>query len=514
MQDFGGNSSSAPWFSPTTIPAIYSDLIFSGNSTALGIYNLFKKFTTIWSIQPNYDHTFEGNQNQGYMMYMNPYNDQMNRILLDMLITDLCEEAKLYFSLWAANMNTRVEIPMFEMQLINPHDSSVLVRSQVASIPWSDSFVWHQYGFRYLLPPNINDVIFRIVNIKEDDTQIEWVVDDIQVTYCGGTAVIITPEMDILVCIGEDIHMESEFIVTDDSMSGVPLEYEWQYSVDGNTWQVIANSNSVQYQIPSVAENHAGYYRVHVAEEGLLQTPCSFYSDYIQLMLDDCEVPHCDTNYVADSVCQGNIYHEHGLTLSANETLFEEDEIFEIHLTGENGCDSLVILTLTTQVKPEASIQIEGDFCEHNTAQLQLISERNLTDILWNTGENTNSILVNSAGVYSVSVVQEHCQLSKQYIIEPCHSQIYVPNAITISTPEGNNDYFCVYCNHPESISDFEMYIYTRWGSLVYYTRDVNFKWQPEDMSLRVVNTMFVYMMKYIDESNQLVVKRGTVVVL
>lgn len=58
------------------------------------------------------------------------------------------------------------------------------------------------------------------------------------------------------------------------------------------------------------------------------------------------------------------------------------------------------------------------------------------------------------------------------------------------------------------------MYIYSRWGVLVYYTQDMNFRWQPEKHNLRVENTMFVYMMKYIDENNQLVVKQGTIVVL
>ena len=514
MQDFGGNDSSDPWFSPTTIPAISSDLTFSGTSTALGIYNLFKKFTAQWAVQPNYDHTFEGDQEQGYMMYMNPFNDQVNSILLDMPITDLCEESKLSFSFWAANMNNGAELPSFEMQLINPQDNSVLVRSQIVSIPWSTSFVWHQYGFQYLLPPNINDVIFRIVNIKEDDTQIEWAIDDIQVTYCGGRAIIVTPTTGTTICLGESIQMESEFVVTDNSMIGVSLEYEWQYSVDGNTWQTLANSNSAEYQINVVEETHTGYYRVHVAEVGLLETQCSFYSDYVQLIVEDCEVPPCDTSYVADTVCRGDIYQNHGLNLSANETMFEENKVFEIHLTGANGCDSLVVLTLTAQAKPEVSIQLEGDFCEHSSALLQLVSDGELTNIIWNTGETTHSILVNSAGVYSVAAMQDYCQLSRQYTVESCPSQIYVPNAITTSTPEGNNDYFCVYCNHPESIRDFEMYIYSRWGVLVYYTQDVNFRWKPEEHILRVENTMFVYMMKYIDENNQVVVKRGTITVL
>jgi hypothetical protein len=398
--------------------------------------------------------------------------------------------------------------------LVNPQDNSVLVRSAIVQVPRNNPLVWHQYGFPLILPDNVSDVIFRIVNKNVNNIGNDWAIDDIKITYCGGLADIVTPAADTLICTGEGIRMVSRFIATDNHLAGATMEYEWQYSANGTDWQTLANSNSSQYLIPSVSENHAGYYRVHVAELGLLETQCSFYSDYVQLIVEDCEVPPCDTSYVADTVCWGDIYQNHGLNLSANETMFEENKVFEIHLTGANGCDSLVVLTLTAQAKPEASIQLEGDFCEHSSALLQLVSDGELTNIIWNTGETTHSILVNSAGVYSVAAMQDYCQLSRQYTVESCPSQIYVPNAITTSTPEGNNDYFCVYCNHPESIRDFEMYIYSRWGVLVYYTQDVNFRWKPEEHKLRVENTMFVYMMKYIDENNQVVVKRGTITVL
>lgn len=513
-QDFGGNEVAAPWVSPTDFIGGHSELIFSGTGAASGHYALIKKCTESWAVQPNYDHTHEGNQEQGYMMYLDPGPNQMNSVLYEMNIDGLCDNAKLNFSFWATDLQRSNAHPMFEMQLVNPQDNSVLVRSAIVQVPRNNPLVWHQYGFPLILPDNVSDVIFRIVNKNVNNIGNDWAIDDIKITYCGGLADIVTPAADTLICTGEGIRMVSRFIATDNHLAGATMEYEWQYSANGTDWQTLANSNSSQYLIPSVSENHVGYYRVHVAELGLLETQCSFYSDYVQLTVEDCEVPPCDTSYVADTVCWGDIYQNHGLNLSANETMFEENKVFEIHLTGANGCDSLVVLTLTAQAKPEASIQLEGDFCEHSSALLQLVSDGELTNIIWNTGETTHSILVNSAGVYSVAAMQDYCQLSRQYTVESCPSQIYVPNAITTSTPEGNNDYFCVYCNHPESIRDFEMYIYSRWGVLVYYTQDVNFRWKPEEHKLRVENTMFVYMMKYIDENNQVVVKRGTITVL
>lgn len=513
-QDFGGNDVSLPWISPTDFIGGYSELIFSGTSTLSGHYALVKKCSETWAVQPNYDHTYEGNQDLGYMMYLDPGPNQMNSVLYEMAIHNLCDNAKLNFSFWVTDLQRNYAHPMFEMLLIDPRDSSVLVRSEVFTVPRNNPLVWHQYGFTFTLPNNVNDVVFSIVNKNIDNVGNDWAIDDIKITYCGGTAVIVTPTADTTVCIGDEVRLVSQFVAADSHLAGATMEYEWQYSVDGNTWQNLANSNSAQYTISSVTINNAGYYRVHVAEPGLLATLCSFYSDFIQLMVEDCVVPPCDTSYVADTVCRGDTYHHHGLTLSANETLFEGDKIFEVHLTGTGGCDSLVVLTLTTQAKPEAYIQVDGDYCEQNTAFLQLVSDEDLTDIVWNTGETTNSIEVGTAGTYSVEATHHYCKLRRQYALEPCPFQIYVPNAITPSLSDGNNDYFCIYSNHPEAIQGFQMYIYNRWGELIYYTQDVNFKWRPEDSGSNAVNTIFVYRMVYINEDRMSVVKKGTIVVL
>ena len=512
-QDFGGNDVSLPWISPTDFIGGYSELIFSGTSTYSGHYSLVKKCPETWAVQPNYDHTYVGNQDIGYMMYLDPGPNQMNSVLYEMPIRDLCDNAKLNFSFWVTDLQRNYAHPMFEMQLINLQDSSILVRSEVFTVPRNNPLVWHQYGFPFILPNNVHNVAFRIINKNIDNIGNDWAIDDVKVTYCGGIVRILSSMVDT-VCLGDEARLISQFVPIDGTLSGATMEYEWQYSADGNTWQNLANSNSAQYSIPAVTGTHAGYYRVHIAEDGLLATPCSFYSDHIQLMVEDCAVPPCDTSHVADTVCWGDTYHNHGLTLSANETMFDDDKIFEVHLTGTGGCDSLVILTLTAQTKPEASIQADGDYCEHNSTLLQLVSDGNLTDIVWNTGENTNSILVNAPGTYSVEAIQHYCKLHRQYTLETCPFQIYVPNTITVSLTEGNNDYFCIYSNHPEQIQGFHMYIYNRWGELIYYTQDVNFKWRPTDSGSKAVNTIFVYRMVYMNDERMSVVQKGTIVVL
>ena len=344
-QDFGGNDVSLPWISPTDFIGGYSELIFSGTSTYSGHYSLVKKCPETWAVQPNYDHTYVGNQDIGYMMYLDPGPNQMNSVLYEMPIRDLCDNAKLNFSFWVTDLQRNYAHPMFEMQLINLQDSSILVRSEVFTVPRNNPLVWHQYGFPFILPNNVHNVAFRIINKNIDNIGNDWAIDDVKVTYCGGIVRILSSMVDT-VCLGDEARLISQFVPIDGTLSGATMEYEWQYSADGNTWQNLANSNSAQYSIPSVTINNTGYYRVHVAETGLLESTCSFYSENVFLVVKECVV--CDTGYVSDTVYRGEAYDEYGLTLSQEETLFEGEKVFEIHLVGENGCDSVVYLSLTT----------------------------------------------------------------------------------------------------------------------------------------------------------------------
>ncbi|MBU2914309.1 PKD domain-containing protein [Reichenbachiella agariperforans] len=93
----------------------------------------------------------------------------------------------------------------------------------------------------------------------------------------------------------------------------------------------------------------------------------------------------------------------------------------------------------------------------------------NDTDVL-----GTDRILVvNTPGVYEVTIGNGFsCIRDIVEVFDNCAPIIYAPNAFA---PNGTNDQFFVYPN--DYVSNFSIKIYSRWGELVYYSENINFRW-------------------------------------
>ena len=59
-------------------------------------------------------------------------------------------------------------------------------------------------------------------------------------------------------------------------------------------------------------------------------------------------------------------------------------------------------------------------------------------------------------------------------IIESCDPEVIAPNAFAPSSPAPNNT-FSVFPN--DFVDNFQIFIYTRWGELIYQSNSVDFKW-------------------------------------
>lgn len=509
-QDFGGNDPSDPNISPNDFIGGHSDLIFSGTSTSSGHYCLAKKCTESWAVQPNWDHTHTGDQSRGYFMYLDPAPNQLDATLYEIPINGLCDNARLNFSLWAADLQRNYAHPAFEMQLLNAEDTSLLVRSFVVNVPRNNPFAWHQYGFPFTLPDDVHDVILRIVNKNADNIGNDWAIDDVQVTYCGGVAEILTP--DTTLCLGEDITLSALFHNTG-IPDGSPMDYAWQFSPDGNNWLDLPNSNHLQHSLNDVTEDDEGFYRIHVAEAGLLETMCSFSSESIFLNIDSCIIEPCDTLFLSDTICSREPYFIENFSLTSSETNYVGTQTFERHITGPSGCDSLIILSLTALPLPHFQIiSSNEDFCQDMFTTLTV--EPSMMQYLWSTGETSASISVEQPGNYSVSVSDGTCEGTQPYVISSCPSNIFIPNAISFTEQNGLNDYFQIVATDLTAIYDFSIYIYNRWGGLVYCSQNANFKWRPKDDDVRQSNNIFNYIIRYKNEMGEPFILKGSILVL
>ena len=71
-------------------------------------------------------------------------------------------------------------------------------------------------------------------------------------------------------------------------------------------------------------------------------------------------------------------------------------------LTNSNGCDSVVSLDLTIINSQTVDLGNDIAICQGDSTLLDAGS--GYTNYLWNTGETTQTIHVNTAGTYSVSI--------------------------------------------------------------------------------------------------------------
>ena len=74
------------------------------------------------------------------------------------------------------------------------------------------------------------------------------------------------------------------------------------------------------------------------------------------------------------------------------------------------------------------------------------------------------------------------CSVTEQIFITHDYfgqGNIYFPNSITPSNEDGINDYFQLYYVGTD-IRDIEVFIYNRWGSMVFQSSDPHFKWKGE----------------------------------
>jgi len=78
---------------------------------------------------------------------------------------------------------------------------------------------------------------------------------------------------------------------------------------------------------------------------------------------------------------------------------------------------------------------------------------------------------------------------------EPIYDNFYVPNAFS---PEGDglNDEFKVIGNS-DKISSFHMYIFNRWGALVFESKDISLGWDGEYKGKPAPQGAYVFKIEY-----------------
>ncbi|MCD4725470.1 MAG: gliding motility-associated C-terminal domain-containing protein, partial [Bacteroidales bacterium] len=129
----------------------------------------------------------------------------------------------------------------------------------------------------------------------------------------------------------------------------------------------------------------------------------------------------------------------------------------------------------------------------------------NYATYLWNTGESTQWITASYDGWYGVIIESQQGCMGEDsvYVLffippeppEPIYENFYVPNAFS---PDGDglNDELKAISN-TENIVSYHMYIYNRWGALVFESKEISLGWDGEYKGKPAPQGVYAYKIEY-----------------
>jgi gliding motility-associated-like protein len=189
-----------------------------------------------------------------------------------------------------------------------------------------------------------------------------------------------------------------------------------------------------------------------------------------------------DITKIYDTICPNNAYTKHGFTISADELQTADTFEFRDTLSNTIDCDSIVILYLT--VNQFDITKIYDTICPNNSYskygftisvdELQTLGTFEFQDTI-PTSVDCDSLII--------------LYLTVSDTVEPMPTVfdsllIWVPSAFS-PNGDGLNDVFKPVIYKAELLKTFGMFIYDRWGNLIFTTQDYSTGWDGNDASGR-----------------------------
>ena len=134
----------------------------------------------------------------------------------------------------------------------------------------------------------------------------------------------------------------------------------------------------------------------------------------------------------------------------------------------------------------------------------------------WNTGEITETIVIDSMGNYMVEVTSyQNCKSTDAVQILWAGTPFYLPNAFT-PNGDGLNDSFAPIPRY-DYVNKYHLSIYNRWGQRIYETTDINRGWDGTYKGSPCMLGAYVYRIVYEEFGQQSIeskVMEGTVMLV
>ncbi len=333
---------------------------------------------------------------------------------------------------------------------------------------------------------NKTGVINSPVNIYPDNNQ----------TYCFGTAFSANSKVMYISTRGlkyqlmqYDISINNESLLNNNSVEiAQGNNFGMQCAPDGKIY--IACENRPYLNIinkPGIIgpecsfEEKALYFSVAGSLMGMPNFPQSwFYKpdlDFVNTCYEDTTGFFFDKTMNVDS-CLWDFYnttdnkHLYFKNFSNNH-VFENTGLYNVNLdyyhcgVSNSVKDSIQIIPYPVSTLPEDTTIIADNF-------IVLDAGNGYDSYLWNNGSTSSTIEAYTPGEYYVEINNKGCKITDTVFLSLYTPEIIMPNAFT-PNGDGVNDYFGL--PDPENLTNFNMSIINRYGTIVFKTNNIYEQW-------------------------------------
>lgn len=177
---------------------------------------------------------------------------------------------------------------------------------------------------------------------------------------------------------------------------------------------------------------------------------------------------------------------------------------YTVFAEGEGLCPRSEEIDININPIPDVEIGIEGDLCFGDVTLTALVDSSSMGpfNYQWLFGSErieifqTRSIAAEEEGIYQVRIIDPTvgCDVVSNSVDIDCEPKVRAPNAFS-PNENGDNEFFFVFPN--DFVDNYEIFIYSRWGELVFFSDDLFFRWNGEFRNKLLPDGTYAYVMKF-----------------
>lgn len=164
-------------------------------------------------------------------------------------------------------------------------------------------------------------------------------------------------------------------------------------------------------------------------------------------------------------------------SVQINGTYYTSAQNFSINYSSSAGCDSTITYDIVQIARPIVDLGPNIEECDGNTVSLAIGPMPEGFESTWWNGSQEPVQVVTNSGNYWITVTHPLCYNIQDTVtveFKDCNFYIYVPNAFTPNGDPFNPNFRAKAYGELE---EFEMFIFDRWGELLFTAEDINTGW-------------------------------------